>query len=271
VVVSVGCIGLSGARPELASSLRTGAPIDPVGLYASAIDTSDYVERVAPVIRQAISPIGDLLDVGAGGGQLGHALRDGSHRWTAIEPSANMRARLAVFDDGPRIVSAGWETADVPPDAHDTVLAANVGAWFDEANAFLAQCRAWARRTVVWVVPAHHGARGLVYAGCLPAAWHGEDETPGIDLVLPKLATAPQTMAFADWTFSGVVADLDVLADYLADRLGWSRSDGRRRQMENHLAAQAKADPAGYRLDIPRRSAILIWGRPWVGISVASG
>ena len=263
----------SGAGPELASSsLRTRAAIDPVGLYASAIDTSNYVERLAPLIRRHASPIGDLLDVGAGGGQLGRALREPDRRWTAIEPSPTMRARLARFDDGPHLVAAGWETADVAPQAHDTVLAATLGAWFEDANGFLTRCRAWARRTVVWVVPAHHGARGLVYAGCLPAAWHGEDETPGIDLVLPKLAARPDTIAFVDWTFSGVVEDIDTLAIYLADRLGWSRSDGSRRRMGDHLAAQAKADPAGYRLDIPRRSAILVWGRrPWVGNSVASG
>lgn len=247
-------------------------PIDPVGLYASAIDTSNYVERLGPLIRQHVSAIGDLLDVGAGGGQLGRALREPHRRWTAIEPNPNMRARLARFDDGPHLVDAGWQTADVAPGAHDTVLAATLGAWFDDANGFLAKCRAWARRTVVWVVPAHHGARGLVYAGCLPAAWHGEDETPGIDLVLPRLATRPDTIAFVDWTFSGVVEDLDVLANFLADRLGWSRSDGSRRRMGDHLAAQAKADPAGYRLNIPRRSAILVWGkRPWVGNFVTSG
>ena len=68
--------------------------IDPLELYASAIDTSDYVRRVAPLVRRAVPEIGRLLDVGAGGGQLGAALRDPALPWTAIEPSATMRARL---------------------------------------------------------------------------------------------------------------------------------------------------------------------------------
>jgi hypothetical protein len=236
-------------------------PIDPIELYAAAIDTSDYVARVAPLVRQNVSAIGDLLDVGAGGGQLGRALRVPGRRWTAIEPSSNMRARLAHFDDAPALIACGWEAADVPAGEHDTVLAASIAAPMQEPNEFLTRCRAWAHRTVVWVVPAQNGPHGLCFAGCLPAAWHGEDETPGVDIVLRSLSPSarPDIVASADWTFSGVVADLDVLASHLADRLGWSASDSRRPQLTAHLAGEAKPDPAGYRLDIPRKSAVLVW------------
>ena len=55
-----------------------------------------------------------------------------------------------------------------PPSAHDTVLAATMPALFDDPERFLARCRDWARRTVIWVVPAHAGPRGLCFAGCLP-------------------------------------------------------------------------------------------------------
>jgi hypothetical protein len=67
-------------------------------------------------------------------------------------------------------------------------------------------------------------------------------------------------MAFADWTFSGVVQDLPTLSDYLADRLGWSASDDRRTALAAHLAAQALPDAGGVRLNIPRKSAVLVWG-----------
>ena len=88
---------------------------------------------------------------------------------------------------------------------------------------FSQRCLAWARRTVIWVVPAQHGPRGMCFAGCLPAAWHGEDETPGVDIVLRGLAPSarPHAIAVAEWTFSGIVADVEALAIYLADRLGW--------------------------------------------------
>ena len=248
------------------SSLSSAAgcrAIDPLELYASAIDTSDYVGRVAPVVRRLVPEIGELLDVGAGGGQLGAALQDRAFPWTAIEPWPAMRARLARLHRPPRIVASGWQEADVAAATHDTVLAATMPALFDQPAQFLARCRKWARRTVVWVVPAHDGPRGLCFAGCLPSRWHGEDETPGIDVTLAGLAPAerPHEIAFVDWTFSGVVKDLPELSAYLADRLGWPAADERRPQLTAHLAAQATPDAAGLRLNIARKSAVLVWGR----------
>ncbi len=247
------------------SSFPSAAPrhdIDPLELYASAIDTSDYVTRIAPQVRRLVPDVGRLLDVGAGGGQLGAALRDRTLPWTAIEPSPAMRARLARLHMPPHIVPEGWEGARAAAGTHDTVLAATMPALFDEPERFLAQCRIWARRTVIWVVPAHAGPRGLCFAGCLLPEWHREDETPGLDIVMRGLGAAsrPHAMAFADWTFSGVVKDLPKLAAYLADRLAWSLSDERRAALLDHLAAQALPDAAGVRLDIPRKSAVLVWG-----------
>jgi hypothetical protein len=251
---------------------RARKAIDPLELYAAAIDTSNYVERVAPFIRQDVHPVGDLLDIGAGGGQLGHAVRDRGRRWTAVEPSATMRARLARIADGPRIIAAGWESAELTHQNHDTVLAASVGASLTHSNDFLTHCRALARRAVVWVVHAQEGPHGLIFAGCLPTEWHREDETPGVDIVLHNLAPSaqPRITRVVEWTFSAVVTDLAELADYLADRLGWSSSDPRRPQMADHFARGAKFDPAGFRLDIPRKSAILIWGDPCPDTTVAS-
>ena len=252
----------SGANVALAPTHDVAGPsqaIDPIELYAAAIDSSDYVARVSPLIRRDVPDIGDLLDIGAGGGQLGHALRAPNRRWTAIEPSSNMRARLARLSDPPRIIAGGWEAAELPVGGHDTVLAANIAAPLQEPNAFLARCLAWARRTVVWVVPAQEGPRGMCFAGCLPAAWHGEDETPGVDIVLRALAPAaqPHAVAVAEWTFTGIVADVANLANYLADRLGWP--DSRRPDLRAHLARQARPEAGGYRLDIPRKSAVLVW------------
>jgi hypothetical protein len=236
--------------------------IDPLELYASAIDTSDYVAALAPLVRRAVPEVGRLLDVGAGGGQLGAALADPALPWTAIEPSATMRARLGRLGQPPRVIADGWETADLPLGGHDTVLAATMPAFFDQPEAFLARCRAWAR-TVVWVVPAHAGPRGLCFAGCLPAEWHREDETPGIDIVMKGLApsSCPSCVGFAEWTFTGVVPDLEELSAYLADRLGWPSSDARRGQLMTHLARAAKRQASGFRLDIPRKSAVLVWGQ----------
>jgi hypothetical protein len=233
--------------------------IDPLELYASAIDTSDYVSGIAPLVRRLVPDVGKLLDVGAGGGQLGSALRDRVATWSAIEPSPTMQARLQRLHVPPRIVSGRWEEAWVAPASHDTVLAATMPAFFNHPEAFLSRCRDWARRAVVWVVPAHAGPRGLCFAGCLPSEWHGEDETPGIDLVLKGLGSRPHEIAFVDWTFSGVTENLPRLAAYLADRLGWPPDDRRRQRLLVHLEAQARPDAAGLRLDVPRKSAVLVW------------
>jgi hypothetical protein len=248
---------------HLPSSARRGRAIDPLELYAGAIDTSDYVGRIVPMVRRLVPRTGTLLDVGAGGGQLGVALRDRDIPWTAIEPSSVMRARLAALHSPPRVVSTKWQEAHIPVASHDTVLAATMPALLDQPEFFLTSCKAWARHTVVWVVPAHQGPRGLCFAGCLPSLWHGEDETPGIDIVLRGLAREswPHDMAFVDWTFSGVVSDVDALAAYLADRLGWATSDERRPHLARHLSAQAVPDAAGSRLNIARKSAILVWGK----------
>jgi len=245
------------------SSAGRRRPIDPLELYAAAIDTSDYVVRVSPLVRRLVPEIGELLDVGAGGGQLGAALQERGRPWTAIEPSASMRARLGRLNCPPRVVAAGWQDASVPEGDNDTVLAATMPGFFDHPEVFLARCLSWARRAVVWVVPAHQGPRGLCFAGCLPAPWHLEDETPGIEIVLRGLAREswPHDVAFVDWTFSGVVKDLGELATYLADRLGWPATDIRRAQLEARLVKQAKPEAAGSRLNIARKSAVLVWGR----------
>jgi hypothetical protein len=235
---------------------------DPIEIYAAAIDTSDYAERLAASVRRFAPSIGDLLDIGAGGGQLGRALRVPGRHWTAVEPNPNMQARLARLDQPPRVIRCGWEAVELPANGHDTVLAASIAAPLQVPGAFLTRCLAWTRRSVVWIVPAHRGPRGMVFAGCLPAEWHGEDETPGIEIVLGRLPAdrQPHLVATTEWTFSGVFADLDWLASYIADRLGWARADPRRSDMTLHLKSQAKPHQAGYVLQIPRKSAVLIWG-----------
>lgn len=236
--------------------------IDALELYASAIDASDYVGKIAPLVRRLVPEVGELLDVGAGGGQLGSALRDPKRSWTAIEPSPTMQRRLRLLPDRPRLVAAGWHDAAVSDGAHDTVLAATMPAYFDHPEAFLARCRAWTRRAIVWVVPAHRGPKGLCFAGCLPPEWHGEDETPGIDIVMRGLSrqSRPQRMEFVDWTFTGIVPVLGMLAQWQAGRLGWDDDDPRRARLAAHLAAQATEVAGGARLEIPRRTAVLVWG-----------
>lgn len=247
-------------RP-LPSGRAAGSSIDPLGLYAAGIDASDYVARVAPHVRRLVQTTGDLLDIGAGAGQLGRALREAGARWTAIEPAAVMRARLAALEDAPAVLACDWQDADIAEKSCDTVLAANMPAPLTAAAAFLDRCRAVARRTVVWIVPAQHGPRGLCLAGCLPADWHGEDLTPGLDIVLAGLGAArqPEAIERIPWTFALPVGDLDPIARHLADRLGYAADDPRRPAMREHLAGQVTHGPDGPRLAVEKISAVLVW------------
>lgn len=246
--------GSGGASPEPDG-------VDPLERYAAGIDTSDYVARVAPLIRAAVPNLGDLLDIGAGGGQLGAHLRVPGRAWSVVEPAPVMQSRLQALDPAPRLVRGGWKEAGLPAACADTVLAANMPAPLSEPAAFLARCRTWARRSVVWVVPAQHGPRGICLAGCLPQAWHGEDETPGVDIVLRGLSAAerPAIVAETAWTFTAVVADVARTARSLADRLGWPPDDPRRPELRDHLAARAVPVADGHRLSVARTSAVLVW------------
>ncbi len=249
---------MTAALPHSAGP--NASSLDPLALYASAIDTSDYAERVAPLILSLSSEIGDLVDIGAGGGQLGAALLDPGSRWTTIEPSPVMQARLALRPERPLVIPFGWDDARVVCKPADTVLAATMPGYFHDPLAFLARCRQWARRQVIWAVPAQSGPKGLILAACLPREWHGEDETPGIDLVLPKLGRhLPGRMDAIDWTFSLVLPDLPAFASFQADRLGWAPGDPRRAELLDHLGKQAVPTDGGLRLSCHRRSAILVW------------
>jgi len=55
--------------------------------YAATIESSDYVERLAPLLGPGW---GDFLDVGAGSGALGGRLANAGSRWQAVEPQPAM-------------------------------------------------------------------------------------------------------------------------------------------------------------------------------------
>ncbi len=141
---------------------------DPFEIYAAAIDISDYPERLAASVRHLVASVGDLLDIGGGGGQLGRALRVFGRRGTEVEPNPNMQARLARLDQPPRVIRCGWEAAELPTNGHNTALAASIAAPLQVPAAFLTRCLAWTRRAVVWIVPAHRAPRSSLRAVCRP-------------------------------------------------------------------------------------------------------
>ena len=231
-------------------------------MYARGIDGSDFVVNVGRELQALPDLSGRLLDVGAGAGQLGASLLPWIFDWTAIEPDARMRRRLLALPEPPtQIIETGWEALSHSVDKYDCVLASNIAAPLTEPSKFLEWCRWRARRLVIWVVPAQHGPRGLCLAGCLPAQWHGEDETPGVQLVMSALGkeNSPLECRIIPWTFSLTVDNVDEISTYLADRLFWAPDDARRPCLLHRLRQQARPIGGRFVLEVPRVSAILIW------------
>jgi 2-polyprenyl-3-methyl-5-hydroxy-6-metoxy-1,4-benzoquinol methylase len=128
------------------ASIHKLSPTNAIGslaLYAAGIDDADYplASRRRSCMRCRCR-MDDLLDIGAGGGQFSAVVRTSGHRWTAVEPSPSMRARLAAIDDGPNNLACGWSEAEIATKSHDTVLAANIAAPPQDAAAFPDHCRA---------------------------------------------------------------------------------------------------------------------------------
>jgi hypothetical protein len=172
-----------------------------------------------------------------------------------------MRERLQMLNPAPdEIIACGWEDLRLEPASVDCVLAANIAAPLTDARAFLARCRSWARDTIIWIVPAQQGPRGLCLSGCLPAEWHAEDETPGVEVVRQQLGAAEMPrFEPVPWTFTLPVADVRAIACYLADRLEWAHTDPRRAAMANLLAERLRRSGPQQFLDVPRASAVLVW------------
>ena len=135
---------------------------------------------------------------------------------TAVEPNRYLRARLGRLSrtthPGLRPVAATWEAMaglGLPP--HEVSLAANIGGPFSAPRDLLAAMRALTTRAVAWIVPAQRGPRRWCLAGALPPELHGEEERPGVSLVLEALgpAAGPDRQALFPWTFRARFADAE--------------------------------------------------------------
>lgn len=113
--------------------------------FGSAADTyelgrPEYPPHVAARLGDelGLDPGARVLDVGAGTGKLTRALLAAGYDVTAVEPSAEMRKRLAGSSPGARIVDAAAERLPFGRGEFAAALAADAFHWFD-AEAALAE------------------------------------------------------------------------------------------------------------------------------------
>ncbi|MBS7792316.1 hypothetical protein KTR66_20125 [Roseococcus sp. SDR] len=233
--------------------------------YAQALDRSDYGQAVAQALGDARPA--SLLDIGAG---AGHPVAPWLHhdaRWTAIEPSRYLRARLGrLARREQRAMSVHDATWEMLPQLglarHDWVWAANIGATQSHPHALLRHMRALARQRVIWLVPAQPGPRRWCLSGALPAHLHGESERPGMEFVLDALghAAAPTRILTAPWTFRARFADVAAATEHCAMQLALPPGAACRATIHDVLASHAKPLPdGGIEVAAPKLSALLIW------------
>jgi ubiquinone/menaquinone biosynthesis C-methylase UbiE len=77
----------------------------------------------------------DVVDLGAGTGKLTAALVALGHRVVAVEPLAEMRARLELTVSGVRALAGTAEAMPLPEASADVVTVAQAFHWFDHAAA----------------------------------------------------------------------------------------------------------------------------------------
>jgi len=237
-------------------------PLDSMAIYAEGIDTSDYVVKVTPIIQSKLGCIGDLLDVGAGGGQLGAALATSHKRWVAIEPDAYMGRRLATYASCSKVIASGWEqVTGLANNSFDTVLAANMIAPQAAASQFLAFCRSYSKHAIVWIVPSQRGPKKICLTGCLLTKWLPDETETGYERVMSQLVESeyPSYTQAVDWTFTYITKDLVQLTNHLANNLGWDAADPRRAEAYQHLLQQAEPHQLSYVLKEPKQSTMLVW------------
>lgn len=232
--------------------------------YAETIESSDYVDRVAPLLGP---PWKDFLDVGAGSGALGARLVGDGGRWAAVDPQPAMRAllerqRMPLSARGASLEIRAGTWQDLPADLRARrLLAANLGATHHEAGVFYdAMVGRW-QDAMHWVVAAQAGPSSFCLAGFLPPELHGCDTRPAFERTLEQLGPerAPNDIRFADWHCRFVFADLPSAQAHFLDRLALAPDTAKAVEVCRFVARHALPTAAGIEVSCAKRSAVMRW------------
>jgi hypothetical protein len=232
--------------------------------YAGTIASSDYAERVAPMLDACRT---SLLDVGAGSGVLGSRLAQTGSEWHAVEPQPAMQALLArqrAELDARRVAltihPCIWQELPTRVRARQ-LLAANLGATHHEADTFFdAMAGRW-QDTMHWVVAAQAGPSTFCLAGFLPPELHQADTRPAFERTLEQLGAgrAPDDIRFTDWTCRFVFADLAAAQAHFLDRLQLAPDTADATEVVRFVSRHALWTASGVEIRCIKRSAVLGW------------
>lgn len=234
--------------------------------YLEGIERSDYAQRMGPLVAKPLGGMASLLDIGAGAGTLPRTFFDRAKQWTAVEPNAYLAARLRELRKKEgfrlRVIEDVWQRlVCYRISRHDALLAANTAAPLIDPLGFWQTLAPYARRCMVWTVPAQRGPRRWCLSGALPAHLHGEDEIPAVEIVLSRLPASlqPQEVTFAEWTFHYDFSDFVAANDWFQQRFNPRGLPERRRALRAHLERTLIIVPEGVRAIASKRGACLVW------------
>lgn len=232
--------------------------------YAETIESSDYVERLAPSLGPRWD---DFLDVGAGSGALGGRLANAGSRWQAVEPQPAMQALLE--QQRPFLAARGvtlalhpctWQDLPAPACARQ-LLAANLAATHHEAGEFFdAMVGRW-QDAMHWVVAAQAGPSTFCLAGFLPPELHGADTRPAFERTLEQLGPTrePDDIRFSDWQCRFLFADLHAAQLHFLDRLVLAPDTARAVDVCRFVTRHASLTAGGVEISCTKRSAVMTW------------
>lgn len=250
-------------------SVPQPAPVwadDAARFYLEGIEQSNYAEHVGGLLHSLLADTDSLLDIGAGGGTLPAHFLSRSSAWTAVEPNAFLADALEGLADREgfqiQVIRSVWQQlGEMSLRPHDTVLAASMCGPLEQPEVFWKSLAPLCKRRMVWSVPAQRGPRQACLSGALPAALHGEDETPAVELILQRLPASlqPHAVHLVDWTFSYRFADFAAAETWFQQRFNPASLASTGAALRAHLEQVAVNDGVAVTIRAPKRSACLVW------------
>jgi hypothetical protein len=232
--------------------------------YAHTMAESGYADAVVPLMG---APFTEVLDIGAGSGELTRRALADRAVWRAVEPNAAMQRHL--MGHAPSLAERGIEVI-LHPQAWQhlphtltaaTVLAANLGATHHQAAEFFDAMQPRAQRNMIWVVAAQNGPSTFCAAGFLPPELHRADMTPAVDRCVMDLGRhrQPHSIEYADWEYRVEFSDVAQAQHYFLQRLALDQQGSLGQALQRFVADHVKTSSLGVVASCRKRSAVMRW------------